>query len=116
MTIEEWRRENRRRAEFDRPPNMLTSAEVSRITGASFRTLNHWIKAGYIEGQDVKSYDYAIGDRVGEGPGSGKRRYWTWMQVNRVRELVWLREQVWETAARYGVSPNFGGNPPGSRS
>ena len=62
----------------------LGTTEVSKMTGASYRMLDHWCRTGRIPGQPVD----------GRGVGSGHRREWTDEQVERVMLLVRASELV----------------------
>lgn len=56
-----------------------SSVEVARLTGASYRMLDHWSRQGYIPGQH-------------EPVGSGHHRVWTLDQLDRVRLLMMASE------------------------
>jgi DNA-binding transcriptional MerR regulator len=56
-----------------RPPGTMSSTEVCKLVGITYRRLNHWIIQGYIEGQGR------------QGPGT--IRAWTPEQVARVEEI-----------------------------
>lgn len=51
----------------------FSSAEVVRMTGATYRQLDYWCRTGLIPGQ------------AGVVPGSGGRRLWTMTDVARAR-------------------------------
>lgn len=53
----------------------MSTVEVCRYTGATYRQLDYWWRCGYIDGAE----------RV---VGSGQRRQWTSAQVSRVEALV----------------------------
>ena len=60
-------------------PTTYTTTQVTQITGATYRMLDHWARCGYIPGQC---------DPV----GSGHRRRWTESQLDRVRLLAMASE------------------------
>ena len=60
-------------------PTTYTTMDVSRLTGATYRMLDHWARQGYIPGQC-------------EPLGSGHRRTWTGDQLDRVRLLMMASE------------------------
>jgi DNA-binding transcriptional MerR regulator len=53
---------------------MLSSDQVCKLVGISYRQLDYWSRTGLIEGQE-------------DAGGSGRRRRWTPVQVERVRAL-----------------------------
>ena len=62
------------------PSVTYTTADVCRVTGATYRQVDHWARTGRVPGQSV-------------GPGYGGRRIWTADQVATVRLLVAASER-----------------------
>lgn len=59
---------------------VMSTVDVCRATGASYRQLDHWVRCGYIDAHDVAAV------------GSGHHRRWNPDQVSRVRALVQAAE------------------------
>lgn len=55
---------------------MLTSSQVCRLVGISYRQLDYWVRTGAIESPDNKSL------------GSGRPRVWTPEDVRRLKAVV----------------------------
>jgi DNA-binding transcriptional MerR regulator len=55
---------------------LLTSAEVCRLVGISYRQLDYWVRTGAVESPGNK------------GLGSGQRRHWTSEDVRRLKVVA----------------------------
>lgn len=53
----------------------MSSFEVARVSGVSYRQLDYWARTGLIEGQE-------------DTPGTGNYRRWTPAQLRRVKQLA----------------------------
>ena len=56
------------------PPGRISTPQIARWAGISYRQLDYWIRSGWIPGQNGRQ-------------GSGKPREWTSEQVARVIEI-----------------------------
>lgn len=74
----------------DTPEGFLSSPQVCKEVGISYRQLEYWWQNGWIPDQPVSV-------------GSGRRRLWTPEQLDRVREIADAFDEAVAVLARVGI-------------
>lgn len=75
----------------------ISSAEVCRLTGVTYRKLDYWIARGWISGQ-------------AKDLGQGIPRNWTTDQIERVREIAAAIEEARAVLLAAGIGDYAGRN------